>query len=180
MRSCRHSHLPPGDSTHMHVGCLGRPLRPPRWPSRRTKWRSLIRASELSLALIAILIVGNVGVEHLRRSPADAGTNGPSMGAVLGSPAAGSTSPEGTSQRSAEVDDHPRLTDMAPSAVVYRNAEPKPKQLPARLRSTAATHRQCLAARATHSNSNLHCGLHIPVRDSGRHQESAGRPPGSL
>jgi hypothetical protein len=163
----------------MHVGCLGRPLRPPRWPSRRTKWRNLIRASEFSLVLIAVLIVGNVGVEHLRRSPSDADTNGPSMGAVVGSPpGAASTSPEGASQPSTKVDDHPRPIDIAPSAVVYRSAEPKPKHLLARLRSTPTTHRLLLAARATPSNGNTHCGLHSPVRDSGCHQEGARRPPG--
>src|ERR1019366_1062711 len=119
MRSCRHSHLQPGGPTYMHVGCLGRPLRPPRWPSRRTKWRNFIRASELSLVLIAILIAGNVGVEHLRRSPSNADPNGPNMGAIVGSPAADSTTSEGTSQRSTEVDDHPRPGNIAPSAVGY-------------------------------------------------------------
>jgi hypothetical protein len=160
----------------MHVGCLGRPLRPPRWPSRRTKWRNLIRATELSAVLIAVLIAGELGVEHLHRSPSDADTNGPSMGAVVGSPAADSTSPEGTSQRSTEVDDHPRSTNIAPSALVHPSAQPKRPH--ARLRSTAATHRQIMAARATPLNGNVHCGLHSLVRDSGCHQEGAGRPPG--
>jgi hypothetical protein len=159
----------------MHVGCLGRPLRPPRWPSRRTKWRNLIRASELSVVLIAVLIAGNIGVEHLRRSASDAVTNGPGMGAVVGSRAADTTSPEGT-HRSTKVDDHTRPTDVVPSVVVYRNAEPKPK--PARLRSTVAAHRQLLETRATASNGNMHCGPHSPLRDSGCHQEGAGRPPG--
>jgi hypothetical protein len=105
----------------MHVGCLGHPLRPPRWPSRRTKWRNLIRASELSAVLIAVLIAGKLRVEQLRRSATDAGHG---MGAVVGSPAPDGTSPEGTSHRSMEVDDHPRPTDIATSAVVHRNAEP--------------------------------------------------------
>jgi hypothetical protein len=164
----------------MHVGCLGRPLRPSRWTSHRTRWRPLLRASEVSVVLIAVLIAGSVGLEHLRRSPSDADTNGPSMGAVVGSPAADSTSPEGASRRSTEVDDHPRPNEIAPSSVVYRSAEPKPKHLLARLRSTAATHRQLLAARATRSNDNAHCGSHSPVRDSGCHQEGARRPPGVI
>ena len=162
----------------MHVGCLGRPLRPPRWPSRRTKWRNLIRASELSAVLIAVLIAGKLGVEHLRHSPSVGVTDGPSMRAAIGSPAADSASPEGTSQRSTEVGAHPRQTDTAPSAVVYRNTEPKPKHLVARLRSTAATHRQLLATRAMPSNGTVHCGLHSLVRDFGCHQDGAGRPPG--
>jgi hypothetical protein len=156
----------------MHVGCLGCPLRPPRWPSRRTKWRNLIRASELSVVLLAALIVGTVGVEHLRRSPSDADTNGPSMGVAVGSPAADSA-PEGTSRQSTELDYHPKSTDAAPLAVVYGSAEPKPKHLLARLRSTVATHRQQLLARVT--PSNMRCGLHSPVRDSGCHQEGTGR-----
>ena len=161
----------------MHVGCLGRPLRAPRWTPRRTRWRRLLRASEVSVVLIAVLIAGTTGVEHLRRSPPDAVTNGPSMGGVAGSPATDSPSPGGTSQHSTEVDDHPRPTDPAPSAVVYRNAEPKLKHLPARRRSTGTTHRQLLAARAP-SNGNVHCSLHSTVRDSGCHQEDARRPPG--
>jgi hypothetical protein len=163
----------------MHVGCLGRPLRPPRWPSRRTKWRNLIRASELSAVLIAVLVASDVGLGHLHRSLSEADTTGPGVGVVVGSPAAAGTSPEDTSQRSTKVDDHPRPTGIAPtapSAVVYRSAEPKPKRLLARLWSTPATHRQLLATRATPSNGNVHCGLHSPVRDSGCHQEGTGRP----
>jgi len=163
----------------MHVGCLGRPLRPPRWPSRRTKWRNLIRASELSAVLIAVLVAGDVGVNHLRHSLSEADTTGPGARVVVGSPAAASTSPEGTSQRSTEVDDHPRPTDTAPSADVSRSAAPTPKHLLARPRSTAATHRQLPAARATPSNGNVYCGLHSPVRDSGCHQEGVRRAPGT-
>ena len=70
--------------------------------------------------------------------------------------AADSTSPERTSQRSTELGDNPGPTDTAPSAVVYRSAEPRPKHLAARLRSTAATHRQLLAARATPSSGHCH------------------------
>jgi hypothetical protein len=125
--------------------------------------------------LLAILIAGNFGVEQLRQSPSDASTIGPGMG--MGSPAANRTSLEGTSQRSTEVDDHPRSTDIASLAVVYGSAEPKLKHLLARLRATAATHRQSLAARATPSNGTVHCGLHTPVRDSGCHQEGARRTP---
>jgi hypothetical protein len=142
----------------MHVGRLGRALRPPRWTSRRSRWRRLLRA-------------GNIGVEHLRRSASDAVTNGPGMGVVVSSPA---TSSQGESQHSTVAGDQPRPTDAAPSAVVDRSAEP---HVHTRLRSTAATHRQLLAARATPSNGNVHCGLHSPVRDSGCHQEGARPPP---
>jgi hypothetical protein len=135
------------------------------------KWRNLIRASELLAVLIAVLIAANAGVEHLHRSPSDTSTTGPCRGVVVGSPAAEITSSEG-------VDDHPRPTEIAPSAVVDRSAEPKPQHLLARLRSTAAIHRQLLAARASPRNGNLHCGLHSPVRDSGCHQEGPRRPPG--
>ena len=161
----------------MHVGCLGRPLRPPRWTSRRTRWRRLIRASEASVVLIAVLIAGNVGVEHLRRSTSEANANGPSTGAVVGPPTADSMFREGTTQRNTEVDDHPRPTDIASSADIHRSAEPKPKHLLARLRSTA-THRQLLAARATPPNGKVRCDAHSPVRDSGCHLEGAGRPAG--
>ena len=87
-------------------------------PEAQHVWRNLIRATELSAVLIAVLIADTMGVEHLRRSPSDAVTNVPSMGAVVGSPATDSTSHEGTSQRGTEVDDHPRPADAAPSAVV--------------------------------------------------------------
>jgi hypothetical protein len=163
----------------MHVGCLGHPLRPPRWSSRRTRWRHLLQASEVLVLLIVVLLAGNVGIEHLRRSASDGVIDGPpGMRAVIGSPAAGSTSPKGTPQRSTEVDDHPEPTDIAPSAVVYRGAEPKSKHLPGRLRSTPATHRQLLATGATTSSGNGHCGTHSPVRDPGCHQEGARRLPG--
>jgi hypothetical protein len=68
-----------------------------------------MRASELSAVLVSVLIAANAGVEHLRRSPSATDTHGPIMRAVAGSPGIGSTSSEGTSQRSTEVDDHPRL-----------------------------------------------------------------------
>jgi hypothetical protein len=95
----------------MHVGCLGRPLRPPRWSSRRTRWRHLLQASEVLVLQKVVLIAGYVGVEHLRRSAPDGVTDGPGMRAVLGSPAPVSTSPEGTSQRRTEVGDHPMPAD---------------------------------------------------------------------
>jgi len=98
----------------MHVGCLGRPLRPTRWPSRRTKWCNLIRASEPSAALIAVLVASDVGFDHLRRwlSGAEHYRVGRGSG---GTPTADSTSPEERSQRST-VYGYPKV-GIAPSAI---------------------------------------------------------------
>lgn len=163
----------------MQVGSLGRPLRPPRWPSRRTKWRNLIRASALSAALIAVFVAGEVGVGYLRRPLSQADSTGPAAAAVAGSPAAPGAASEPAAQRGTEADSHTRTTDMAPSAFVFGSAEPKPKRLVAHLRSTAATHRQLVAARATQSNGTVHCALHGPGRESGCHQERARQPLGA-
>lgn len=149
----------------MHVGCLGRPLRPPRWASRRTRWRNLIRASELSAVLIAVLVAGDVGVDHLLRFPPDAYTTGPGPeGVAMVSPTAVSTSPAGTAQPSPATYDYPRPVDgcaaadngvgagsclstvTAPSTAFSRRPMPKLKRARARTRSTSMSHRQILAA----------------------------------
>jgi hypothetical protein len=174
LRSCRQP-TTVRRSHHMQVGCLGRRPRPPRWISRRTRWRRLLRASEASVVLVAVLIAGTVGVDHLRGSWSDPDTTGPGLGVAVSSPAADVTSTAGTSPRSKEVDDHPAPTNIDPSTVVYRSAEPKPKHLPPRVRSAAATHRQLLAARATPSNGNSHCSVHSPARDPGCQQEGVRR-----
>ena len=159
----------------MQVGCLGRRPRPPRWTSRRTRWRRLLRASEVSVVLVAVLIAGTAGAAHLPPFWSESDTTGPGIKVVVRPPAADVASPEGTSPRSMAVDDHPRPTIIDPSTVDLRSAEPKRKHPPARLRSTAATHRQLLVARATPSNGSLHCNLHSPARDPGCQQEGARR-----
>jgi hypothetical protein len=76
----------------MHVGCLGRPPRRPRWTVRRTRWRKLITATEIAAAVAGILVASNIGIDRLR-SPVGDRTNRASESVAIVLPPAATISP---------------------------------------------------------------------------------------
>jgi hypothetical protein len=166
----------------MHVGCLGRPLRPPRWAARRTRWRNHIRAFEVAAALIAVLVASDIGIERLLRSSSNAYTARPSDRLVTVLPPDVSTSRAEIAARNTAANDEPRPTIIAPSAAANLIISPKPNRMVARLRSISERHRPILAVQgpvnwSTRADAAAvhYCGLHSSVRESGCHQEGAHR-----
>jgi hypothetical protein len=151
---CRLCRSPSGDAISMQVGCLGRPLRPPRWTSRRTKWRNVITTCEVSAVLIAVLVASNAGIDHLRRPPANGDTADSGVEAIAGTPAADGTFAAETSQQRTGVSEDPRPANIAPSVKAKLSAPPGLKHMRTRLRSALESRRPHVIAQAGPANVN--------------------------
>jgi hypothetical protein len=58
----------------MHIGVLGRPVRPPRWTSHRTRSQGLIRPAVVLAGLIAIVVAENILANRVFHAPREAST----------------------------------------------------------------------------------------------------------
>jgi hypothetical protein len=116
----------------MHIGVLGRPVRPPRWTSHRTRSQGFIRPAVILAGLIAIVVAENIGVNRVFHSPREASTavSGPDS---LRPPSVPEVSPTGNTIATATVEapqasraryDYPKVEPTVPSTAVVRHALP--------------------------------------------------------
>lgn len=129
----------------MHIGVLGRPLRPPRW-GRRTRRQGLTRAVEIAAVLVAVVAVGNLGMDRVFRSPQEPATAGPGPDtlrlppvadtAVAISPSTGDTGPAEAWQPREALYANPQPDHTVAPSTTSRHASPsKLKHVVARVRS---------------------------------------------
>jgi hypothetical protein len=140
----------------MHIGVLGRPVRPPRWTSHRTRSQGLIKPAVILAGLIAIVVAENILAGHVFHAPREVSTavTGP---VTLRPPSVPEVSPIGNTIATATVEapqasraryDYPKVDPPVPvTAVVRHTLPPKLKHATAWL-PTLEKHHPTLTAQS--------------------------------